>query len=165
MAIWEVILASREGSWRIILASQKQSRKRTRTRSLQGGDHHDFGGGIWDPKSTKIDPQKHPKIDAIFKRAKIALGEALGPSWGDLGAQRGAVLGAPEAKNEFFAWESRKKLRIVIFDSDGASGRALKPLRAVLGAQEPQKDPPRGTQDGPEIDQNRNPKTIEILSP
>ena len=39
----------------------------------------------------------------------------------------------------------------------------LEPLGAVLGAQEPQKDPPRGTQDGPEIDQNRSRKTNEIL--
>ena len=158
-----IILASRGGSWRVILASQKQSRKRTRTRSLQGGHQPDFGGGIWDPKSTKIDPQKHPKIDATFKRAKIALGEALGPSWGDLGAPRGAILGAREGKNELFARDSRKKLRIVIFDSDGISGRVLGPLGAVLGAQEAQKDPPRGTQEDPKIDQNRDPKAIEIL--
>ena len=89
--------------------------------AYKGGCIPDFGGGIWDPKSTKIDPQKHPKIDAIFKRAKIALEEALGRSWGDLGAQRGAVLGARESKNELFAWDPRKKLRIIIFDKDGVS--------------------------------------------
>ena len=159
-----IILASRGGSWRVILASQKRSRKRTRTRSPQGGHRADFEGGIWEPKSTKIDPQKHPKIDAIFKSENIALGEALGPSWGDLGAQRGAVWGAREAKNELFVRDPRKKLRIVIFDSDGISGRVLGPLGGVLGAQEPQKDPPRGTQEDPKIDQNRSQKTIEILS-
>ena len=65
-------------------------------------------GGPGEPKSTKIDPKKHQKFDAIFKSSKIALGDPLGPSWSDLRAKTGAILSTWEAKIELFARNGAK---------------------------------------------------------